>query len=85
MGYDMARSRAEAVDSPPDSSTIRIDEECLELDVASPRIIARLRRLIGQVNGATYAQPYAVEEAPGRFRLYVGKAAERVRTRRGIV
>lgn len=82
----MARSREAAVAArPPESSTIRIDEECLQLNVASPKVIARLRRLIGQVNGATYAQPYAVEEAPGRFRLYVGKAAERVRTRRGIV
>ena len=82
----MARSREAAVAArSPESNMIRIDEECLELDVASPQVIARLRRLIGQVNGATYAQPYAVEEAPGRFRLYVGKAAERVRTRRGIV
>ena len=82
----MARSREAAVAvRSPESSMIRIDEECLQLDVASPQVIARLRRLIGQVNGATYAQPYAVEEAPGRFRLYVGKAAERVRTRRGIV
>jgi hypothetical protein len=82
----MARSRAtEAAARAADRSTIRIDEECLELAVASPKGIARLRRLMGQVNGATYAQPYAVEESPGRFRLYVGKAAERVRTQRGIV
>lgn len=82
----MGRSRATAaVTAQPDGSTFRIDEECLELAVASPKVIARLRRLMGRVNGATYAQPYAVEEAPGRFRLYVGNAAERVRTRRGIV
>lgn len=81
----MARSRASAAAHKQEGSTIRIDEGCLELAVESPTDAALLRRLIGQVNGPTYAQPYAVEEAPGRFRLYVGKAAERVRTRRGIL
>ena len=82
----MARSRATATaQRPPEGNTIRIDEGCLEVAVDSPTEAERFRRLIGQMNGATYAQPYAVEEAPGRFRLYVGKAAERVRTRRGII
>ena len=63
---------------------IRIAEDCLELDVAGPRDIDVLRRFLGRVNGPSYPQPYLVEGPPGRFRLYVGDAAERVRTRQGI-
>jgi hypothetical protein len=63
---------------------IRIAEDCLELDVAGPRDIDVLRRFLGRVNGRAYPQPYLVEGPPGRFRLYVGDAAERVRTRQGI-
>ena len=63
---------------------VRIDEECLELDVASAQELTLMRRLLGQVNGGAFAQPYLVEGPPGRFRLYVGAAAERVRTARGI-
>jgi len=87
-GEGMARSRAMEVVSEPDGTrtgTVRIEEECLELDVASPQAIRLLRRWMGQVNGPSYPQPYLVEGPPGRFRLYVGDAAERVRTRHGIV
>ena len=84
----MARARASATAlgrSGPSSRRFRIDEEYLELDAAGPREVDVLRRWQGRVNGTTYAQPYVVEEPPGRFRLYVGAAAERARTRRGIV
>jgi len=67
------------------AGTVRIDEECLELDITAPGEIPRLRQKMGQVNGPAYPQPFLVEEGPpGRFRLYVGEAAERVRTRQGI-
>jgi hypothetical protein len=65
--------------------TVRIEEECLELDGATAREIGVLRRVMGRVNGPAYPQPYLVEDPPGRFRLYVGEAAERVRTRHGIL
>jgi len=83
----MARSRALArALRPPDGQRgmVRIEEDCLELRVASPDDISRLRRWIGQVNGPSFSQPFLVEGPPGRFRLYVGHAAERVRTRHGI-
>ena len=83
----MARSQpAETVGDPAgdDSRVLRIEDEYLELDVASPREIGALRRLMGRVNGPAYPQPFLVEGPPGRFRLYVGEAAERVRTRAGI-
>ena len=63
---------------------VRIGEDCLELRVASPDDISTLRRWVGQVNGTAFSQPFLVEGPPGRFRLYVGNAAERVRTRHGI-
>jgi hypothetical protein len=87
MDDAMARSRAmEAeVQEGARTGTVRIEEECLELDMASPQAINLLRRWVGQVNGPAYPQPYLVEGPPGRFRLYVGAAAERVRTRHGIV
>lgn len=66
-------------------SSVRIEEECLELDAVNPRDIRVLRSLMGRVNGRAYPQPYVVEDPPGHFSLYVGDAAERVRTRRGIV
>lgn len=83
----MARSRAAGKLREPEgarSGRVTIGEECLELDVAAPRDIMLLRRWIGQVNGPTYPQPYLVEGPPGRFRLYVGGAAERVRTAQGM-
>ena len=65
--------------------TVRIEEECLELDLATARDITMLRNWMGRVNGPAYPQPYLVEGPPGHFRLYVGEAAERVRTRHGIL
>jgi hypothetical protein len=64
---------------------VRIEEECLELDLATAREIGLVRGWMGRVNGPTYPQPYLVEGPPGRFRLYVGNAAERVRTRQGML
>jgi hypothetical protein len=85
----MARSRgatARALREPEMSrGTVRVEEECLELDVATPREIKVLRRFLGRVNGPAYPQPFLVEGPPGRFRLYVGDSAERVRTRHGIL
>ena len=51
---------------------------------SSPQELTVLRRWIGRVNGPTFPQPYLVEGPLGRFGLYVGDAAERVRTARGI-
>ena len=62
----------------------RINEECLELDCVTPDELTVLRRWAGRVNGPTDPQPYLVESRPGRFRLYVGDAAIRMRTERGI-
>ena len=85
----MARSTmVEGTQLQPEASspgTVRIEEECLELDLAAPRDIRLLRGLIRRVNGPTHPQPYLVEGPPGHFRLYVGEAAERVRTRHGIL
>lgn len=90
MQHRMAHARAaEGARLQPDEGIgggrVRIDDECLELDVATPREIGLLRGWMGRVNGPAYPQPYLVEGPPGRFRLYVGDAAERVRTRHGIL
>jgi hypothetical protein len=91
MHTGMARSRAsERVVRDPEpaagsSSTVRIGEECLELELAGTREIDVLRGWLRRVNGPAYPQPYLVEGPPGRFRLYVGAAAERVRTRHGML
>jgi hypothetical protein len=79
----MARGRA--LERPAGRGTVRIEEECLRLDVAGSREIDLLRSWQRRVNGRSYPQPYLVEGPPGRFRLYVGAAAERVRTQRGIM
>ena len=63
---------------------IRIEAECLELSPSTPEELGVLRNWVGRINGTTYAQPYLVEGPPGHFRLYVGEAAERVRTAQGI-
>jgi hypothetical protein len=68
----------------PEAGTVRIEEECLELDIVRAREIGLLREWMGRVNGPTYPQPYLVEGPPGTFRLYVGDAAERVRTQHGM-
>jgi hypothetical protein len=84
MSDGMARPRP--LESELDSrSSVRIEEECLELDAVNPRDIRVLRSLMGRVNGPAYPQPYVVEDPPGHFSLYVGDAAERVRTRHGIL
>jgi hypothetical protein len=80
MWASMARARDDAP-----ALGVRIDDEYLELDAPGPREIDVLRRWQRCVNGPAYAQPYVVEGPPGRFRLYVGAAAERVRTQRGIL
>ena len=66
------------------SARVRISEECLELDTLSAAEARTLRAWIGRINGSTNTQPYLVEESPGRFRLYVGTAAERARTTKGL-
>jgi hypothetical protein len=61
-----------------------VGDECLELEAANPAEAFALRTMMGRVNGPAYSQPYLVEGPPGHFRLYVGDAAERARTERGI-
>lgn len=61
-----------------------IREECLEIEAFTPSEIDVLRRWIDLVNGAVHPQPYLAEDSPGRFRLYVGPAAERARTIKGV-
>jgi hypothetical protein len=66
------------------STRVQISEECLELEALSASDIMTLRLWIGRINGSTNIQPYLVEESPGRFKLYVGPAAERARTAKGL-
>jgi hypothetical protein len=84
----MAHSAAQAVSFEADPGgqdrPIRIGAECLELNPSTPEETDVLRTWVRRINGATYAQPYLVEGPPGHFRLYVGEAAERVRTAQGI-
>jgi hypothetical protein len=84
----MAQSAAEilpfASESTGPDARIRIGAECLELNPATPEEVGELRNWVRRINGANYAQPYLVEGPPGHFRLYVGEAAERVRTAQGI-
>ena len=81
MGSGMARSRARV----KTVRSVRIGEECLELDAMTADELGLLRRLMGRVNGPAYPQPYLVEGPPGHFRLYVGDSAERVRTAHGML
>lgn len=88
----MARSRAleKTVHAPregwgsPRPARVEIDEECLKLIAETDDQVTMLRRWVGRVNGPAYPQPFLLEGPPGCFRLYVGDAAERVRTERGI-
>jgi hypothetical protein len=88
----MARSRAlgkterDAVEhwTEPRPARVEIGEECLELVPETDDQVTVLRRWVRQVNGPNYPQPFLLEGPPGRFRLYVGEAAERIRTARGI-
>ena len=84
MRSGMSRARTGTNGSTSDGVVAKIDDECLELDAGTPAQVELMRRWVGRVNGSTYPQPYLVEGPPGRFRLYVGEAAERVRTARGI-
>ncbi len=87
----MARSRSALAERTPVSDTdrggkVRVkEEECLELDFETAHDIGLVRGWIKRVNGPSHPQPYLVEGPPGRFRLYVGSAAERVRTQHGIL
>jgi hypothetical protein len=67
-----------------DEERVRIGDECLELNPVTTEEVKELRAWVRRINGTTYAQPYFVEGPPGHFRLYVGEAAERVRTAQGI-
>ncbi len=92
----MARSRAAgnpleangsqpASDETPGHTRVRIDEQCLQLVPKSADEVSVLRRLVEQVNSRTCPQPFLLEGPPGCFSLYVGDAAERIRTSRGIM
>jgi len=61
-----------------------IGDNCLEIEAHSASEIDVLRSWIDLVNGAVHPQPYLAEDAPGHFRLYVGPAAERARTIKGV-
>ena len=83
----MATSRAvlgEGEEKSANSARVHITDECLEFDTLSASDVRTLRSWIGRVNGSTNIQPYLVEESPGHFRLYVGTAAERARTAKGL-
>jgi hypothetical protein len=66
------------------TARVQISEESLEFHALSPAEVLTLRSWIGRINGSTNIQPYLVEESPGHFRLYVGTAAERARTTKGL-
>jgi len=63
---------------------VRIEEDCLELRVASPDDISRLRRWIGQVNGPSFSQPFLVEGRPDASVSTSATPPSAVRTRHGI-
>jgi hypothetical protein len=81
---DETKGIREADVSPVSPARVWIGEECIEFDAASPDDVSLLRQWIRRVNGSAYAQPFLAEGPPGHFRLYVGEAAERVRTQRGM-
>ncbi len=88
----MARSRAlgKTVQGPegtwgrPRPARVEIGEDCLELVPETADEVTVLRSWVLRVNGPNYPQPFLLEGPPGCFRLYVGEAAERIRTARGI-
>ena len=88
----MARSRAlektvqetGGVWGDPRSAKVQIGDEFLELVPGKADDVNVLRGWLRRVNGPNYPQPFLVEGPPGCFRLYVGEAAERIRTARGI-
>lgn len=81
----MAQSAAELQpEDHLDDERVRIGADCLEINPASTEELNVLRAWVRRINGTTYAQPFLVESPEGHFRLYVGEAAERVRTAQGI-
>ncbi|MGH7895778.1 MAG: hypothetical protein ACREQL_13985 [Candidatus Binatia bacterium] len=78
------RAQAKVVEGGVPDHDVRIGENCLELSAATPEELAVLRTWVRRVNSPRFAQPFLVEVPPGHFHLYVGEAAERVRTTRGI-
>lgn len=85
----MARLRAVGnlieANGAPVRARVQIDEGCVQLMTESADEVTVLRRLVEQVNSSTCPQPFLLEGPPGCFRLYVGDAAERVRTACGMV
>ena len=71
-------------EKPVASVRVQISDDCLEIDARSASDVMTLRSWVGRINGSTNIQPYLVEERPGTFKLYVGSAAERVRTTKGV-
>ena len=69
----------------PRHAHAQIDDECLELVPETADQLSVLRRWVDEVNSRTCPQPFLQEGPPGCFRLYVGDAAERIRTARGIM
>lgn len=61
-----------------------ISENCLEIEAQNASHIDELRRWVALVNEASHPQPYLAEDRPGHFRLYIGPAAERARTTKGV-
>jgi hypothetical protein len=83
----MATSRAVmsgGEEQPVAATRVQISDDCLEIDSLSASDVMTLRMWVGRINGSTNIQPYLVEERPGAFKLYVGAAAERVRTSKGV-
>ena len=85
MPRSRAGSTAVKLEGEVRQGRIKVREECLEWDAATPAEASAIRTMMGRVNGACYPQPYLVEGPPGHFSLYVGTAAEQARTARGIV
>jgi hypothetical protein len=71
-------------DDRPRHTRAQIEDECLELVPETADQLSVLRRWVDEVNGRTCPQPFLQEGPPGCFRLYVGDAAERIRTARGM-
>ncbi len=80
----MSRRHATHRVGKPRSLVVKVGSDCLELDAETAEQREQLRLLMGRVNSSADPQPYVVENPPGCFRLYVGDAAERVRTARGM-
>jgi hypothetical protein len=78
---NLGTSRAPESSAPTE---LAIGDGYLELVARSVADHSRLRRLMDEVNGPSCTQPYLVEQPDGRFRLYLGTAAERARTEQGI-